>query len=72
MDHVTDHANVDDAGADSTEDPVGQVKLGECRGACSEQPAQARERAAERQQRPGSEFVDKESLAGGKKCLDDD
>src|SRR5439155_6374123 len=70
--HVTDDANVDNACADSTEQPVSEVQTYDCGRSCSEHPAQSRQRAAKREQGPGPELIDDEPLTGGEKRLDND
>jgi len=69
---MADHADVDDAGTDPAEHAVGQVQPGERRRARGQHPAQARQRAADREEHARTEPIDEQPLAGREERLDHD
>src|SRR5437773_12124359 len=69
---MTIDANIDNAYADSAEQPVSEVQTCDCGYSCSDLPAQSRQRAAKRQQGPRPELIDDEPLTRRKKRLDND
>ena len=68
-DHEADNSDVDDAGTEAAEQPVGQIKTNEACRIGGADPPQARQQAAGRNQRARAEPVDQIALDGRKEGL---